>query len=445
MQDLIPKDRRLGMLIKSVYSLWREWLYSFGAITLCVILSYPLPKFIHPAVVLVVAWALSRYAASWRSSGMFRCVRVTSLTATVLTLSAVVMIISLVINKTDLFSSFISPETKNPAIPYITALIVFPITVVVMTVGVFTHGKTRHCHECKMSAGCSPEDNFAGNIFHREALFQLRMLFWISATLTVVNWMYYFMYYSNASINGRDKYFFVILPVVAYVASLFYTGSRYKTIVDKLRDIYSIRGRAEAVSVLRFLILRDDEMLLEVAEPKSDFDYSQVDTPAIVELPYTSEISIKKAMTEFEKISGAPAEDFDLRHLYNNMSMDGRSNIYHYVVMMKDEKPLPADWKLQGNWSTLDQINRLWKYNAITRSLAAEIHRIFTVTMAWKTYDSEGFRRYPIKNYHPTFRLRDFKDWDVDYSDPTWISVAANNQDNRMFRVRRLLAKIQGK
>ena len=65
--------------------------------------------------------------------------------------------------------------------------------------------------------------------------------------------------------------------------------------------------------------------------------------------------------------------------------------------------------------------------------------------MAWKTYDENGYRRYPIKNYHPTFRLRDFGQWSVDYQDPVWLYVANFNQDKPMFHVRRLLRKLSGR
>ena len=64
--------------------------------------------------------------------------------------------------------------------------------------------------------------------------------------------------------------------------------------------------------------------------------------------------------------------------------------------------------------------------------------------MAWKTYDRQGRRLYPIKHYRPTFRLRDLKDWDVDYSDLSWMSIAENNQDRPFFHTRRLWRKITG-
>lgn len=445
MQDLIPKEKRLSMARSSVYNLWREWLYSFGSISLCVLLSFLIPKLALPAIVLILGWLLSRFVSNKRNANVFKCVRVTSLTATILTITALIMIICLIVNKTELLANIIPLEARNPQIPYVTALIVFPVAALVMGFGMLTHGKTRHCHECKLRLGCTPEDNFVGNIFHREAFFQLRLMFWISVTLTLINTAYYLTYYSNASINGRDKYFFLILPLLAFGVSLFYTGSRYRSIIDALTDIYNNPSRADSVTVLRYLIIRGDTLLVDDVQPTNASECSRLDTPAVEDIPYVSRVTDKEASERFEKMSGAKSADYTLRPLYNNMSSNGKSNAFHYVVIMKDDTILPSGWKYQGIWSSLDQIDRLWKAKAITPMLAAEIHRIFTVTMAWKTYDDRGFRRYPIKNYHPTFRLRDFKDWDVDYSDPVWISVATNNQDRPMFRMRKLLAKLQGK
>ena len=64
--------------------------------------------------------------------------------------------------------------------------------------------------------------------------------------------------------------------------------------------------------------------------------------------------------------------------------------------------------------------------------------------MAWKTYNRQGRRLYPIKHYKPIFRLRDFKEWDVDYNDPAWLQISEENEDTRFYRARRLLRKCLG-
>ena len=68
---------------------------------------------------------------------------------------------------------------------------------------------------------------------------------------------------------------------------------------------------------------------------------------------------------------------------------------------------------------------------------SAEFIRLYTIAMAWKTYTADGKRRYLIRNYVPTFRIRDIKNWDVDYNDIRWLDVARNNQDVPMYGLRR--------
>ena len=62
--------------------------------------------------------------------------------------------------------------------------------------------------------------------------------------------------------------------------------------------------------------------------------------------------------------------------------------------------------------------------------------------MAWKTYDRNGRRLYPIRHYKPTFRLRDLRDWTVDYDDETWFDVAHNNEDRRFYKLRSLWNRV---
>jgi hypothetical protein len=165
-----------------------------------------------------------------------------------------------------------------------------------------------------------------------------------------------------------------------------------------------------------------------------------IDTPASVNIEYMKSVSDQVAAAKFEDMSGT--KNFILRRLYSNDSISGTSNVFHYAVIMDECEGTPDNWTLGEDWSTLDQINRLWRTNAISPALAAEFHRIYAITMAWKTYDRNGYRLYPIKNYHPTFRLRNFKEWDVDYSDMRWIYISENNEDKPMFKVRQLIKKI---
>ena len=430
------------MRIKGVYALWREWLYSFGALTLTVLLAGIIPKIILPAVVLLFAWLLSGYVAPYRQKNLLACVRLASLTSAALVWSAVVMLVCIVIVETPFMNDIFPPDTLNPEHPFITALVVFPVTAIVMGYGLLTYGRSQYCHRCKMMLGCSPADSFAGNIFHREARYQLQLLLTLSMVISVVCGIYYFVKYSNANYNDSDKYFFVIIPGILFVISLAYTGARCRSLIAAIQTVVETPSTAD--TELRFLILHGDTVLLQTPEPANADEYMQVDTPATVTLPFRHQITRAEAEKEFETVSGLEPGSFELRPLYNNVTPDGYGNVFHYAVILNADAPVPDGFKPQGDWATLDQINSLWRFHGVSPALAAEINRILTVTMAWKTYDENGYRRYPVKNYHPTFRLRDFGDWTVDYQDSLWLYIASFNQDKPLFHVRRFLRKLAG-
>lgn len=436
-------EDRLAVRIKGVFALWREWLYSFGALTLVVLVGSVLSRIILPAVVLALAWLLNGYVAPLREKHLLACVRLASLTAAALVWSAVVMIICIVIVETPVLNDVFPPETLNPKHPFITALVVFPVTAVIMAYGLLTHGRSQYCRRCKMMLGCSPADSFAGNIFHREARYQLQLLMVLSLVISAILGIYYLVEYSNANFNSSDKYFFFIIPTVLFIVSLAYTGARCRSIIAMMQTVWESSPTAE--TLIRYLILRGDTVLLQTPEPANADEYVQADTPTTVTLPFRQQITREEGTKEFAKVSGLEPGSFELRPLYNNVTPEGYGNVFHYVVILDPEKPLPDSFIPKGEWATLDQINSLWRFHGVSRALAAEINRILTVTMAWKTYDENGYRRYPIKNYHPTFRLRDFGQWSVDYQDPVWLYVANFNQDKPMFHVRRLLRKLSGR
>lgn len=90
---------------------------------------------------------------------------------------------------------------------------------------------------------------------------------------------------------------------------------------------------------------------------------------------------------------------------------------------------------------SLGTLRRLTNEGRVSPLLCSEIDRIYKITMAWKSYDCQGYRLYVIKNYKPTFRLRDFRNWDVYNNDSNWLFVAINNEDIPFFRVKRLWHK----
>lgn len=163
----------------------------------------------------------------------------------------------------------------------------------------------------------------------------------------------------------------------------------------------------------------------------------RLDTPVKIRLPYRERMTAADSMAYFRNLSNM--DDVRIRFMYLNTNFNTDSNIFHYACFV-DAPDLDGS-RLKGEWYTLPQIQRMSGENRVAPALTAEINRIYTVSMAWKTYDRKGRRLYDIKHYRPTFRLRDFPKWDVDLNDPNWLFVAQFNEDSRFYRLKRLWRK----
>ena len=430
--------------IKAVYTLWTDWAISFGAITACILLSgYLIPKTIMPGIVLIIAWILNAYSSSENRNNRLVCSRLGKLVARAMIFTAAVMIIALFANNIPFIRKFIGPENFNSEIPYITSLIIFPIVALTMLWGLMSSNNSKCCRHCRIMRGHASSCDLLGNVFRRQARQQLWTMLWITAALSVIDWSYYLIFYINSNINTPDKFFFFIVPLVTFILSLISLGSIYHGFISEIRR-YFMRHQTQNGndSKLRYLVLNGDRMLLaEMPSPEMPA-ISYADTPAQASIPFREEPDDKQAREIFSKLSGC--DNFTLRPLYTSTIINGVANIFHYAVLVDSKTAESSEWKLGNMWTTLDEIDRMLKSGILAPELASELNRIFTVTMAWKTYDRNGRRLYPIKNYHPTFRLRDFGDWDVDFGDTHWLSVAADNQDRPFFGLRKFIRKITG-
>ena len=130
--------------------------------------------------------------------------------------------------------------------------------------------------------------------------------------------------------------------------------------------------------------------------------------------------------------------------MYKSTDMSGQANVFHFICCLPAKETINST-SVRGQWFTLSQLQRLLYNHELTKMLASEIHRLYTVTMAWKTYDADGNRLYRIKNYRPTFRLKGICDWDVDFNDSQWLEVARFNEDKPLFHLRKLFHRRQRK
>lgn len=415
-----------------VGSLWLNWAIAFGAIAVELLLPRMMSKMWMPFPIFALAYAELVYMRTQEARESLSCTAMLKVSTLTLFWSALIMLCINILSTNKLLGDIIDWTHSNSEIPYITCLVIFP-TMIIMALWVMSNGylqsspkSYRSQTEIRSGNGVIP------TLFSRENRYQVQLMLYVAIGFSAVEWWYYFNYYINVNMNTPDVFFFNWMPISFYALSLFFIWSRYHNMAAIIGPI--ARNAHGNDIAIRYLVLSGDRMLLSINE------HNRWDTPAVTHIGTLESTDSQNISDAFERISGC--NNFSLRFLYDTGADSTVPEIKHYAVFL-DNEDYTAKTALDS-WFTLDQINRFIKTARLSAELADEIYRIFTITMAWKTYDRNGRRLYPIKHYRPTFRLRDLKDWDVDYGDLSWMSIAENNQDRPFFHTRRIWRKITG-
>lgn len=414
----------------TIRAMWNNWAMAFGAMSVIMLFPSIALKQWVPFIVLALAYLLNVYLRSESAKDKIKsCPLIVRASIITLVWSALIMLIIY------LFSKIIVSQSPdfipfNPKHPYICSLVVYPVGAVVSLYIMVAGHRLNHCRQCRARYGYYPDGGIISVLFFKESRYQLRMLFWLCMAISVANSVYYFVFYININYNSPDKFFFVAMPLLVYGLSLIYMTARYMSMGEQLTREFGNKPLRPIITLVRYLIFADDSIFLA---PNSDL---YLDTPAKESVPRVESMPIERAKNDFEEMSGI--SEFETKYIYSDIGFSNGANVIHYAVFLPEKL---KNLKFAGEWCTIDEVDRQLKAGNLDPMLAGEVHRIYSVTMAWKTYDREGKRLYPIKNYQPTFRFRDFKDWNVDYDDRHWLDIATNNEDKSFFRLRRFWRK----
>lgn len=413
--------------------LLKIWAVCFGSITVVAFAGWFVPHFWLPilsfSMILAVTWSGNRFM----STGHINCALMMHYTIYALLAATLVMMVINYVYDKDIVVSWLrlagdkSHTTVN--LPYITSCIIYPAAAISYLVAIFRRSRTQYCRHCHERAGFTVREALEHGQFISETKRALYLCFWLCVVMTAIEIIYFLAFYDDTNINTSDTYFFFICPVIVYVLSIVSLAMRFQNRKFEISVVADVGHPGNQCTHVRFMVVRKDRILLhQVLE--GDGTLQLWDTPATDEMPLAESVSDVEATSIFSKISGISA--FRVRHLFDTSTTD--SNAFHFAAFVDDDV---QSTDLEGEWLNLFEIDTMLKTGLIARPFAYEIHRVYTMTMAWKTYDREGNRLYPIKNYKPTFRLSDFKDWDVDYTDMVWRLVAENNADRPFFRLRK--------
>ena len=427
--------------IKAIYVLWLNWVVVSGAISLLVVLSL----WVKPLLMPLVAFAFQG-CCMWMGRANERrrvpvCFVLPHIAVRIMFLSGVVMLIVNLLYSRWMVDKVFDPEVINREIPFIATLIVAPITFL-CTLHTARRGRCNSfCQRCKDKYGTPAERGFMGILFTQEGMTQVRVLCYVSGGVTIVAWAYYFMEYVNVNFNAPDRFFFFIVPVVAFVLSIISMGLRYIGLwYYYCRYIGTIAMRSGPHSMVRFLVIWDN--CLCVVKPEQDPDKAimpnagRYDTPVEIYIDARERLSAHDAAEMFALKTGVRAAD--VRFMYSPVTGNADYNIFHFLCFLDDAEKEKLTEAMPGiEFITLGRVRELINHKLCNPLLSAEFIRLYEVAMAWKTYDREGRRLYKIKHYVPTFRIRDIHKWGVDYNDIRLLQVSRFNEDSPFYHLRR--------
>lgn len=416
--------------------LWNNWAIAFGSIALLMLCSLFLSKAFLPLLSFALAYLLMvKMKVQSARPKMGACHLTLWATAITLFWSAVIMIAINIILSERFFGGIYAVEPFNPKHPYICSLIVFPTALVICSYFLLRGHSLRACRSCQARFGYYSTDGPVAPLYYQEARYQLRLLLSLSLLLSIVDWAYYYFFYINVNFNNPDKFYFIAMPVALYLISLVFMAVRYMTMSDEMTKANPSSSLRPMMTLFRFLIVSGDRIYLSQSAD------GLLDSPARLIVPRRDKMSDAEVRDAISDIVTS-SNEFSIKYLYEDSGYTNGANVIHYAVFLP-ERPdgINPSLKPQGQWTSIDQIDRDLRDGRIAPRLASEIDRIYRVTMAWKTYDRHGRRLYPIRSYRPTFRIRDFKDWTVDYGDLSWLDIATNNEDRPFFRLRRFWRK----
>lgn len=420
----IPYETKVSRDISR--KIWLNWVISFGALMLPMFLSMFIPSLWVPIVILLEVYLLASLRRGGAVNILGNCSVLLSIAVRSLAVSAVVMIGILLLCTDWVIPTQYQIDLYNAEIPFVVCLVIFPIVavfcIISLTVGLDSHT----CRTCQRLHGFYAGDRLDATFYFREARYQSVILLCISVVMGALEYAYFFTAYININLSKPDHFFFSYMPLALYVISILVMRGRYITL-GQLMEMMVAGSNMDTVNTLvRFLVFDRDNLLLTLDSNQ------RWDTPAKGPVPHTNRIPLRQASDLFHDITGY--ENFELKYCYTNDAFGVGTNTIHFAAFVQ------PDTMAKGNekWFSPYLLDQGLATNTLSPMLASELYRIHTITMAWKTYDRNGHRLYPVKHYRPTFRLRDLRNWTVDYDDAHWLGVARFNEDKRFFRVQRL-------
>ncbi len=426
---------------KDIFRLWIGWVVSRGLLSLLILLSLWVKMVYLPifafAFQLLMIWIIRRN----REKNHASCYILPYIMSRVFFWSGIIYLAFNILQSSHIINLLFNDTDLRREMPFLTVLFTNPICAIISLHGFMRRRKSAFCRECELRHGSPAERGLLGLILAQIGHFQVKLLFWVSACISTIGWLYYLLVYSSEYVSVPDRYVFFLLPSMVWIATTVYLGIRYIGIYAYYKENVIDRWQhRENTSEIRFLVINGDHIAVRPPDLNPDSQMSldeKCDTPVKANIHRFQNMSVVIAAEYFKNLSGI--NHVEIKPMFVNELPQTKNYIYHFFALMTDDQRREFDEKNEGvEWLTLLELAPLLNSGMFAPMFSAEIVRFHTISSAFKTYDNRGYRRYKIKHYRPAVRFSDAKTTEVDYNDPTWLYIADNNQDTPFFRLRNL-------
>ncbi len=364
-----------------------NWLVVMVVIVVVMLMPAIFSRHLMPVIIALIAFGLARFYGTNRPA-IARCV-VKSLAIT-----AVIMVIINLLN----YLGWVDNHLSNPEIPYITGLILFTTIAPVAVLIYLRHRRVKWPIHSLFK------------LFSDEDHLQIFILAATSVVLAVGQWLYYYNVYINVNFNNRDWLLFNLTPLIFCLASIPAMMARYLRIN---RSITAVYVGAKGKTIVRVFLIADNRTVL--APDK----FGSMDTP----YSFTAENPDQQSVIDYLRSRSIACEE--TRYLFTGVTCDGLSPIHLYVAFVPTFPPEAKSFALDDILGPLSA--------KISTELAFEIIVVKAISIACRTYNIDGSRRYQLEEYHTSFCLNDLRIPNIDYNDARWIEIARRH-DRHFFR-----------
>ena len=425
---------------KEIYGLWRNLTISLLAVAATLVFSKMLPYYLSPVVALIIASLIYLYIYGVRSTTTKSCI-IPSIS--VLYSIVAYAFVTIILNLMHIWGLFEMPkEFVFFTHPFIPALILNPISFVVILLILLNQRRLKICIECRTRIMFGSQRGPLG-ILKREAHMQMKNFILLSGVLSLAVWAYYQFAYINVNINGRDDYIFTWLSVIGIILDWLYFTARYYNLYLDLMENNEIITPAElkdmtAKTYLRYYVVCGNYLYLTDQGVDTNGTHGVYDTPFFTKQTMNGMLG-EDVKNLIKRMTGV--EDGELKFFYGRKGPAGENkhSLLRYFYFLNGDVSEYPQLDIPGQWVSFDKVKYIYSnYPTKMAELAVyDITRLATIMLTEKIFDEQGYRKSGIKSYNPTFNLPEVRKSKIDFQDDKWIEISLFNSDTPLYELKK--------